>query len=120
MFLSQTHQVKLNDKTIIAGEIKSEIQFKKAYLIHPIIEDTLAALEIKNNKFHTVLSNKIPLDNYKVIIDINSLPVDLLFASNDSIFASIEFKNNELKTELFGTRFPENDYKKATVSVGVI
>jgi thiol-disulfide isomerase/thioredoxin len=112
LFLSQTHQVKLNDKTIIAGEIKSDIQFGKAYLIHPIIEDTLAALEIKNNKFHTVLSNKIPLDNYKIIID-NSLPVDLLFASNDSIFASIEFKNNELKTELFGTRFPENDYKKS-------
>lgn len=112
LFVSQTHQVKLNDKTIIAGEIKSEVQFKKAYLIHPIIEDTLAALEIKNNEFHTVLSNKIPLDNYKIIID-NSLPVDLLFASNDSIFASIEFKNNELKTELFGTRFPENDYKKS-------
>ena len=78
---------------------------------HPIIKDTLAALEIRNNKFHTVLSNKIPLDNYKIIID-NSLPVDLLFASNDSIFASIEFKNNELKTELFGTRFTRAAYTR--------
>jgi thiol-disulfide isomerase/thioredoxin len=112
LFLSKTHQVKLNEKTIIAGEIKSEIQFKKAYLIHPIIEDTLAALEIRNNKFHTVLKNKIPLDIYRITID-NSIPVDLLFASNDSIFASIEFMNNELKTELFGTRFPENDYQKS-------
>lgn len=112
LFLSQTFQVKLNDKTIIAGEIKSETKFKKAYLIHPIIQDTLADLEIRNNKFHAVLKNNIPLDNYRIIID-NSLPVDLLFASNDSIFASIEFMNNELKTELFGTRFPENDYQKS-------
>ncbi|WP_291117318.1 redoxin family protein [Flavobacterium sp. UBA6135] len=111
-FLSQTYQVRLNENTIIAGEIISETKFKKAYLIHPIIEDTLAALEIRNNKFHTVLSNKIPLDNYKIIID-NSLPVDLLFASNDSVFASVVFMNNELKTELSGSRFPENVYKKS-------
>jgi len=111
LFLSQTYQVKLNDKTILAGEIKSETKFRKAYLIHSIIEDTIAVLEIKNNTFHTVLNKKIPLDNYKIIID-NSFPVDILFASNDSIFASIEFINNELKTELFGSRFPENDYIK--------
>ncbi len=105
------NQFKPNEKTIIAGEIETEKPFDKAFLIHPQIGDTLAIIPIKNKKYSQEIVAKIPLDKYKLVFG-NSISIDVLMSSNDSIYSNIRYLNNELDFKNKGTRLAESIYQE--------
>ncbi|MFD2892698.1 redoxin family protein [Flavobacterium chuncheonense] len=108
-FTLQSNQYQPLKKTVIAGEIESKNTFKIAYLIHPMINDTIVTFPIVNNRFHVTIDKPLPLDNYKIVVD-KSIPVDLLLSNNDSVYCTIKVYNNNLKTTYTGTRLAENQY----------
>ena len=98
------------NKTILEGIIESKTAFKKAYLIHPTIDDTIATIPIKNNKFKINIKKPLPLDEYRIIVD-NTFPISVVLASNDSVFIGIKYDNNNVDTKYSGTRLAEQQYK---------
>lgn len=118
-FILKPNQYKPLETTILSGKIESLSKFKSGYLIHPTISDTITSFSITDNQFKIKLNNKIPFDIYKIVID-NSFPVDVLIASNDSVFVSIKYYNNKLESKYFGTRLAEHQYKKSNFSFSYI
>lgn len=108
-FILRTNQYEPLKKTILAGKIDSKTNFKKAYLIHPTIEDTLTTFDIKNNSFNIEIKDELPLDQYRIVFD-NAFPVLVTIASNDSVFTAIQYYNNNVVTKYSGTRLAENQY----------
>src|SRR5690606_20380112 len=96
-----------------AGTIESNENISKAYLIDQFINDTLAEIDIKDNKFHTVIKNEVPLENYYLIFKASNQfgTNTLCMSTNDSIYMDIQYLNNDanFKTTT-GTRLAENQY----------
>lgn len=110
-YILQPNEYKKRNSTTLSGIIDSKSTFKKAYLVHPKIGDTICSIPIENNKFNSSIDYKLPLDEYQIIID-NSFAVNVIMSSNDSIFTKIKHQGNKLDTKFYGTRLAENQYKK--------
>lgn len=108
-FILRTNQYQPLKNTILVGKIDSKTTFKKAYLIHPTIEDTLTSFDIINNSFNIEIKKQLPLDQYRIVFD-NAFPVLVTMASNDSVFIDIQYYNNNVFTKYSGTRLAEHQY----------
>lgn len=102
-----------HNRTVLSGTIESNENISKAYLIDKFINDTLAEIDIQDNKFHTVIKNEIPLEQYYVVFKAsNQFYTEIYMSTNDSTNMNIQYLNNvpNFKTTT-GTRLAENQYK---------
>ena len=99
------------NKTVIAGTIDSDIPIDKLYVRDNFINDTIAEIDVKNNKFHYVFTKDMPLDDY--ILNLGNLgAMGITMAANDSTFIDIKKRKQSTKVTLTGTRLAENRYKE--------
>ncbi|MEW5674964.1 redoxin domain-containing protein [Flavobacterium enshiense] len=98
------------EKTVVAGHVKTDSKFRKAFLIHPFIGDTLAQIAIQNGTFNQSIAGKLPLDTYKMVFD-GGFSLDLVLSAKDSVFIDVAFYNNNSEVTISGTRLAENQYK---------
>src|SRR5690606_37121630 len=102
-----------HNRTVLSGTIESDENISKAYLIDKFINDTLAEIDIQDNKFHTVIKNEIPLEQYYVVFKAsNQFYTEIYMSTNDSTNMNIQYLNNvpNFKTTT-GTRLAENQYQ---------
>lgn len=109
-----------HNRTVIAGTITSEEAIHTAYLIDRFINDTLVEIAIKDNKFHKVVENEIPLESYYLVFKAsNQFSTNLYISTNDSIYLDIQYLNNVSKiSPIKGTRLVENQYSPNNVFGG--
>src|SRR5690606_25597297 len=82
-------------------------------LIEQFINDTLAEIDIQNNKFHTIIEQEIPLEKYAIVFKAsNQFGFEFYMSTNDSIHLGIQYLNNTPNFKsLTGTRLAENRYQ---------
>lgn len=116
-FLLNPNIYEKHNRTVLLGTIESNENIQKAYLVDRFINDTLAEIDIKDNKFHTVIQKEIPLESYYVIFKAsNQFHTELYMSTNDSIYMDIQYLNNtdNFKTTT-GTRLAENQYQSNNI-----
>jgi|GEM_PF-729724 len=119
--LIQPNTYQKHNRTLLSGIIESNEIIPKAYLIDPFINDTLAEINIEDNKFHSVIENEIPLEQYYLVfMASNQFFTKLYLSTKDSIYTEIQYFNNEVNLKTVkGTRLAENQYKsEANVMYG--
>jgi len=99
-----------HNRTVIVGNIISDLPIKMAYLIHPTMRDTIAEIEILNGKFHYVFINSLPLSSYNLKFQNYGL-VKIIMGNKDSIFTSVKFQNFSFTYKIEGNRIAENNFK---------
>jgi len=116
-FLLQPNVYQKHNRTVLSGIIESNENIQKAYLIDQFINDTLVEINIENNQFYTIIEKEIPLEQYHLVFKAsNQFYTDIYFGSNDSIYAEIQYINNESKIKsVKGTRLAENQYKEKSI-----
>lgn len=111
-FLNSPNTYDKHNRTVIAGNIESDESVQKAYVIDKFINDTIAEIDIQDNKFHKVIENEVPLEQYYVIFKAsNQFYTELYLGTSDSINMDIQYyKNNSNFRTTRGTRLAENQY----------
>lgn len=111
-FLLSPNTYEKHNRTVLAGTIEANENISKAYLIDRFINDTLAEIDIKDNKFHTVIKNEVPLESYYVVFKAsNQFNTSIYMSTNDSIYMDIQYLNNTSNIKsVQGTRLAENQY----------
>src|SRR5690606_36751060 len=109
-FLNSPNTYDKHNRTVIAGNIESDESVQKAYVIDKFINDTIAEIDIQDNKFHTIIKNEVPLEQYYVIFKAsNQFYTELYLGTSDSINMDIQYyKNNSNFRTTRGTRLAEN------------
>jgi thiol-disulfide isomerase/thioredoxin len=102
-----------HNRTVISGSIESDESVQKVYVVDKFINDTIAEIDIQDNKFHKVIQNEVPLEQYYVIFKAsNQFYTELYLATNDSINMDVQYyKSNSNFRTTRGTRLAENQYK---------
>ncbi|MDI9257916.1 redoxin domain-containing protein [Flavobacterium sedimenticola] len=99
-----------HNRTIIMGDITSDLPISMAYLIHPTIKDTVAKIEVSNGQFKHIFKDSLPLSNYILIFQ-NYGSAKVVMGTNDSIVASVKFQNGRFDYKIKGNRIAENNFK---------
>jgi thiol-disulfide isomerase/thioredoxin len=102
------------NKTVIAGEIKSDIPIRQITLFDKMIRDTVAKIAVVDGKFNYEAKNNIPLDRYDIEFD-HSFKDELVIGKNDSVYLTVQYFNNVAKTMITGTRLAENQPLKSGI-----
>jgi thiol-disulfide isomerase/thioredoxin len=104
-----------SNSTVVQGDVEVDFLINTAYLIDPVLEDTLATSAINNNTFTLKTDKNLALGNYKITVD-NKIAQTIFMGNHDLI--SIQFKkqgsNNTIK--ILGTRIAENSLSPNAVN----
>src|SRR6218665_348670 len=106
-------------KTILSGVIDSPLKAEKITVIHPYIGDTIATIDVKDNKYRQELKGEIPLDAYLIVFD-NTFSAYATFSTGDSLHIKTRYYNLESKHQITGTRLAENQSNAAVPSYQTI
>ncbi|QEE51233.1 redoxin domain-containing protein [Flavobacterium alkalisoli] len=98
-------------KTVIAGEFESENNFDTLYLVDNFVNDTIAVIPVKDNKFNYHIDKNLPLDFYTLNMP-HDLKGNVVIGNNDSVYIKIKANKDDAVAEYRGTRLAENQYKK--------
>ncbi len=97
------------NKTVIAGEFKTEDSLKTVYLLDPVTDDTIQYAQLKNNKFSITVPQDLQPTYYHLRAG-NELSV-VYFGKGDSVYVSYEKgKAGQRNQEITGTRIAENSF----------
>ncbi len=106
-----------HSRTIIAGVIDKKMTFQTAYLINPIVRDTLARIPIKNNRYKYVLKGPLLPDEYTLVLDRGfQVPISVYMGDHDSVYVVSHVAGGQLKNKIYGTRLAENQHNSPSFS----
>lgn len=100
-------------KTIISGEIDSKTPFTTIVVTDQFINDTIAVIPVKDNKFHYEIKQDIPLATYGFVM--NGLSGTLFMGTKDSTYLDIKQYGKAIEAKITGTRQAENSFKDNSV-----
>jgi thiol-disulfide isomerase/thioredoxin len=100
-------------KTIVSGEIDSKTPFSTIVVMDQFINDTIAVIPVKDNKFHYEIKQAIPLASYG--FSMNGLSGTLFMGTKDSTYLEIKQYGKAIEAKITGTRQAENSYKENRV-----
>lgn len=112
VYVLMPNTMESHNKTVISGKIEGDKKIDAVYLTDPFADDTLAVIPVKNNMFHYVITQKIPLDNYTINVN-NVGSGKLAFGTNDSLYLDIKQREKNVSVTTTGTRLAENQYTAA-------
>lgn len=105
--LLKTKQQKPYTKTIIQGEIASNMPIENVMILDIVAGDTLAKIPVNNNKFKQEITQDIVTDLYAIQFD-RYVQKRIYFGNKDSLNISFQLFGTKNKFELKGTRFADN------------
>jgi len=106
-------------KTVLSGSIDSPLSVEKITIIHPYVGDTIATLDVKDNKYRQELKGDIPLGAYYMIFD-NAFKSNVIFSTGDSLHIKTRYYNSQSESKITGTRLAENQHKAPAASISLI
>lgn len=112
-FLMKPHQYQPYGKTVVAGEVSSDLKLNRVLLIEVFTEDTVATAPMTGNKYRLNIEKEMPLGTYRLLFKGDmTVGFDFLMSSKDSIYAKFKSYGNRTEAELTGTRLAENQTKE--------
>lgn len=99
-----------HSKTILSGEIDSKTPFTSIVVTDQFINDTVAVIPVKDNKFHYEIKQDIPLATYTFVMN-GSLNGTLFMGTKDSTYLNIKQYGKAIEAKITGTRQAENSFK---------
>lgn len=99
-----------HNKTIVSGEIDSKTPFTNIVVTDQFINDTIAVIPVKDNKFHYEIKQDIPLTTYTFVMN-GSLNGTLFMGAKDSTYLNIKQYGKAIEAKITGTRQAENSFK---------
>ncbi|CEN54292.1 redoxin family protein [Capnocytophaga canis] len=86
-------------RTVIAGEFDSDENISKLILSESFMRDTIVEIPVKDNKFHYIISEDLPLKQYTLLVPMkeNNAQIHFPFQTNDSIFFKHKIAKNNIK-----------------------
>lgn len=102
-------QAQAHYRTVIAGEVDSDMTLQNIYVRDKFIEDTVAIIPIKHNRFHAVIKQNVALDQYELIFD-EIIKQFVVFGSKDSTYIKLKMRKTATSSEITGSRIAENSY----------
>jgi len=112
-WILQPNQMPEMHKTTISAKFKSDQQYKTAYLIDFIVQDTIAVIPIKENSFHYTFEKPVVNDYYSLVFD-GRFNKNVYMSTNDSIFIEGNLYENKDDFKIKGTRLAENQMATQT------
>lgn len=110
-WLLQPNQMKNHTRTVILGEIESDLTFKNLYILDKVARDTIAIIPVKNGTFKQYIDKPLAPDFYTISFD-EKFKGDLFFGANDSIYINSKLSRSKSEVKVSGTRLAENKVKE--------
>jgi thiol-disulfide isomerase/thioredoxin len=95
-------------KTILAGQVESEIPVRNVILARYPAYDTIFSIPVVNGKFKIVSGQ--PLEKGLYALKAGDFRGEIYFGGNDSLYLTIKADKNKQSIEFGGTRIAENDF----------
>lgn len=102
---------KLENLTIVEGEISSTIETKKVLIFDAELNEKIAEIPVENGEFRWETNNDIPFAEYRV--EINKRNHFTHFSKGDDVFLKVFMNDRDFKIIERGTRKAESNYSKA-------
>jgi len=111
IFVLMPNTMEPHNRTVIAGKIDSDVKVNKIYLRDLFVYDTIAAIPVKNNEFHYVVQQDIPLARYEMLVG-DAMNAVCFLGNNDSIYFKLRKNKGAVDLKATGTRLAENQYTR--------
>lgn len=119
-FVATPNTMEQYGKTVVSGTIESDIPFNNVYITDRFINDTIAVIPIKNNKFNFAITKNVPLDYYQLAFD-EKMAINAILSNKDNTVLKVKWYNGTGKADISGSRLAENRFKdKQTMSYSMV
>src|SRR5690606_32814179 len=103
-------QIFQSNEKVIKGTIPVNSMISKIYLLDAVMNDTLQTIDVKNNSFHHVIKEDLPLKTYRLAwwSDKGESQSSVLFSKNDIVEIQFPDETKNQSFKILGTRLAEN------------
>jgi len=109
-FVNHPTQILQSNETVIKGTIPENSMISKIYLLDAVMSDTLQTIDVKNNSFHHVIKEDLPLKTYRLAwwSSKGESQSSVLFSKNDIVEIQFPDETKNQSFKILGTRLAEN------------
>lgn len=112
LFLYVNHPTQMiqSNETEIKGSVPENSMISTIYLLDGTMNDTLQTIEVKDNHFHKVIKDDLPLKKYRLAwwSDKGEAQASVLFSKNDVVEIQFPDETKDQDFKILGTRLAEN------------
>ena len=112
LFLYVNHPTQMiqSNETVIKGSVPENSMISKIYLLDGTMNDTLQTIDVKDNHFHKVIKDDLPLKKYRLAwwSDKGEVQASVLFSKNDIVEVQFPDETKDQDFKILGTRLAEN------------
>lgn len=110
LYVNQPTQMQQSNETVIKGTVPENSMITKIYLLDNVMNDTLQTIDVKDNSFHNVIKDDLPLKRYRLAwwSDKGESQSSVLFSKNDIVEIQFPDETKNQSFKILGTRLAEN------------
>lgn len=112
LFLYVNHPTQMiqSNETVIKGSVPENSMISTIYLLDGTMNDTLQTIQVKDNHFHKVIKDDLPLKKYRLAwwSDKGEAQASVLFSKNDVVEIQFPDETKDQDFKILGTRLAEN------------
>lgn len=110
LYVNHPTQMQQSNETVIKGTVPENSMIAKIYLLDNTMNDTLQIIDVKDNRFHHVIKENLPLKRYRLAwwSDKGESQSSVLFSKNDIVEIQFPDETKNQKFKILGKRLAEN------------
>ncbi len=110
LYVNHPTQMQQSNETVIKGTVPENSMITKIYLLDNVMNDTLQTIDVKDNSFHYVIKDDLPLKRYRLAwwSDKGENQLSVLFSKNDVVEIQFPDETKNQNFKILGTRLAEN------------
>lgn len=110
LYVNHPTQMQQSNETVIKGIVPENSMITKIYLLDNVMNDTLQTIVIKDNSFHHVIKDDLPLKTYRLSwwSVKGESQSKVLFSKNDVVEIQFPDETKNQSFKILGTRLAEN------------
>ena len=110
LYVNHPTQILQSNETVIKGTVPENSMISTIYLLDGTMNDTLQTIEVKDNHFHKVIKDDLPLKKYRLAWWSNKgeAQASVLFSKNDVVEIQFADETKDQDFKILGTRLAEN------------
>ena len=110
LYVNHPTQMQQSNETVIKGTVPENSMIANIYLLDNTMNDTLQIIDVKDNRFHHVIKDNLPLKRYRLAwwSDKGESQSSVLFSKNDIVEIQFPDETKNQKFKILGTRLAEN------------
>lgn len=110
LYVNHPTQIIQSNETVIKGSVPENSMISTIYLLDGTMNDTLQTIQVKDNHFHKVINDDLPLKKYRLAwwSDKGEAQASVLFSKNDVVEIQFPDETKDQDFKILGTRLAEN------------